>query len=335
MQTPRARHLIVTSALLLAGCSGGSSDAVDGGVLAVDAGTTDAGAPDAGPASTEVIGTFRVKLAPPVGGNEGLTTVFGKVNDGPTPSALQWQQVSSSGGCTLSTPRVPFCSTSCGGSAVCVADGVCKAYPASQNLGAVTVTGIRTAAGVDGFTMSPISNGYQPPGATELAYPGVTEGAAIHLGIAGNSLIPAFALDSKGIAPLALDGAVLQLQSGSALAVRWTAGAAAVGATIHIKLDISHHGGTKGVIECDTTDTGSLDIPAALITSLKDLGVAGYPTIIVTRQSVGRTQSARGVVELDVRSDVEKEVVIPGLVSCTDNSECTAPQTCQTDLTCR
>jgi len=102
-----------------------------------------------------------------------------------------------------------------------------------------------------------------------------------------------------------------------------------------VKLDISHHGGSKGMIECDTDDDGALDIPSELVTSLLDLGAAGYPTIIVTRHSDGSTRIAPGFVHLSAASSVEKAVGVPGLSSCNEDTDCLMGKTCQSDLSCK
>ena len=68
---------------------------------------------------------------------------------------------------------------------------------------------------------------------------------------------------------------------------------------------------------------------------LLDLGVAGYPSVIVTRSATGTTTIAPGRVDLVVSSMVERPVTIPGLTSCTSDADCTGGQTCQSDLTCK
>jgi hypothetical protein len=102
-----------------------------------------------------------------------------------------------------------------------------------------------------------------------------------------------------------------------------------------VSIDISHHGGIKGTIECDAEDTGSLELSAAILTELLNLGVAGFPTIHISRKLVGSTTIAPGRVELAVVSDILIPVEIPGLTSCNDDSSCPNGQTCQPDETCK
>jgi hypothetical protein len=281
--------------------------------------------------SSQLVGSFQVTLRPASDLGEARTNILGKVYDGPTPAATILEKPQVDGACTLTTPRIPFCNVACGGSSVCVEDDTCLAYPTAHGVGTVTVTGVKTTDGQSAFTMTPLANNYQPT--ASLAYPPFAEGDAVTIAAAGD-FFPAFSLTSKGIAPLALTSTELALKSGQPLALAWTQGATGT-SSVHVKLDISHHGGSKGQIECDTDDSGSLSISATLITQLLALGVAGYPTVIVTRQAVGSTTISAGRVELVVSSVVEQAVTVDGLTSCTDADDCPTGQTCQTDLTCK
>jgi hypothetical protein len=304
--------------------SSSTSTSTGSGGAAADAGTGD---------PTVLVGSFHVKVTPPAGTTAGSTTVLGKVYDGPTPAQLVWEKQAEEGACRLSTPRVPFCSTSCGGSAVCVEDETCQPYPTAHGAGAVTVTGIATTGGGSGFAMSPIANAYQVPAGTEIAYPGFAEGDAVTFAAAGDYWAP-FQITAPGVHPLALGGAAITLASGTAIPLGWDPPAKAGISTIYVKLDISHHGGTKGMIECEAEDTGSLTIPASLLDSLLDLGVAGYPSIVVTRRATGSVTIASGRVDLVISSTVEQAVSVEGLTSCTSDADCPAGETCLSDLTC-
>ena len=319
------RAVLFLSCFALTAC-GGSSDtpAGAGGTGAAGAGSSGGGAAGAGD-SSQVVGAFQVKLG------EGTTNIVGKVYDGPVPAATIWEKPQVDGACTLTTPRIPFCEESCTGGGICVEDDTCQAYPTARGVGTVTVGGVKTSDGQSSFTMTPLSNVYQP--SVSLAFPPFAEGDSVTMAAAGD-FFPAFSLASKGIAPLVLTSTDLALVSGQALDLTWTKGAAG-NATIHVELDISHHGGSKGQIECDTDDTGSLRVSAALVSKLLSLGVAGFPTVKVTRQAIGATTISAGRVELVVSSLVEQGVSIDGLNSCTDSVQCPQGQTCQSDLTCK
>lgn len=313
-------------AVLLVAC--GPQPTADAGVDAGGSNFPDASVGDAG----VLVGTFLLTMTPTSSVAAATSTLVGKVSDGPTPSQLIWTVAAQDGDCKLVTPRAPFCATSCGGSAVCVADNVCQSYPTGQSVGTVHASGVKTAAGATEFDMTPVVKTYQPT--VDLAYPAVTAGASVTLQAQGSSFVAPFSLSAPGIAPLEVTGTTPHPTTGQPLALTWTAGSVAA-ARIKVKLDISHHGGTKGVIECDTADDGSLTIGQALVTQLIQLGVAGFPTIVLTRATVGSTVISAGRVDLTISSPVERSVTLDNVISCTDSTECTAPATCQTDLTCR
>ena len=283
-----------------------------------------------------LVGTFQVKLiAPdPATSTPGRTSMVGKIYDGPSPEQIIWEQGTVDGDCKLLTPRVPFCSTPCGGSAVCVEDETCQDYPTAGSAGTITVKGMKLEAGGAEFTMDPIANNYQPPVDAALAYPAFAEGDAITLEAAGDAFA-AFTLAGSGVAQLELGFETIQLAADTPVTLTWTAAGKPELSRVHVKLDISHHGGTKGKIECDTDDDGSLELSGALVTELLDLGVAGFPTIILQREAVGSTTIPEGRIDLSVASALERVVEIDGLTSCTDDTNCPQGQTCQVDLTCK
>jgi len=309
--------------LALAAC-GGSGDTVG------DAGEVrDAPLGDVGP----VVGTFKVSLVAGAS-TAAYTSLVGKIYDGVQPEAIVWETAASDGHCTLLTPRVPFCATPCGASAVCTETDTCKPYPTARAVGTVTATGLATTAGASSFAMEPIANGYQPPAGVQLAYPAFTEGDKFELAATGSAFTGPFVVGTRGVAALTINDATIALQSGVPLALSWPA-PAATGSTIHVLLDISHHGGSKGKLECDLPDSGSASLDAGLITQLLGLGAAGYPTIIVTRATTGSAAISAGRVDLVASSTVERAVTIPGVISCTETSDCPTGQTCQADLTCQ
>jgi len=312
------------------GCGGSSSGDGD-----IDAGAVD----DSGAAVGDRLGTFSVQLIAPRVENDGTTTpgytsVLGKVYNGVVPETVVWDTAMTSGACALSIPRVPFCSPACGSNMACVADNTCATYPTAQSVGSVHLDGVKTTSGT-GIDLTAVANTYQAAGVT-LAYPAFAEGDSIKLTATGSAFATAFTASTKGVATLALGNPdSIALVTGAPLALSWTAPTASTSSTIHVQLDISHHGGSKGKIECDTADSGSLSVASALVDQLLGLGVAGYPTIIVTRAATGHAAVATGHVDLVVASEVEVPIVVPGVQSCTADDDCTAPATCQDDLTCR
>jgi hypothetical protein len=340
--------LIVCLGSLL-GCSSSDDDDgandTDGGKAGAPqagkgGGADEADAATSGATSTDVVGHINVKLTPPIEATPtsearaGSTTVSGKVYDAPLPSATVWDVVAEAGDCKLSTPRAPFCDPACTGG-VCVEDDQCEPNPTAHSLGTLHVTGLQTTAGATEFDIEPINNNYMNPADASLPYPAFEEGDAIAFASSGGDYAPITAT-LAGIAPLALDDAAsYDLAKDAPLSLKWSAPAAGGASRVAVQLDISHHGGSKGKIECDTADDGSLDVDASLIGKLIDLGVAGFPTVIVTRSASTTAQIAPGLVEFEVSMARERSVSVPGLSSCTSDGDCDGGKKCQTDLTCQ
>ena len=276
------------------------------------------------PAPKPSFGTFLVSLNPPNELSQGYTTIAGKVNDGPTPSTTVWEEMAAADNCRLLTPRIPFCDPPCGGSAACVEDDSCQSYPSPIYIGKVVMNGIKTSDGTMSFTMDTMKWNYLTAGG--LAYPPFNEGDIVTMSAAGSSTSEAFSLSVKGINPLEVPDDSIVLENGKPITIRWTPAGSAASSIISIMVDISHHGGTKGKIQCECPDNGSVTIPATLIDKLKALGYFGFPKIEIARRAVTRDSTAS--VELVIESSITKEVYIPGLISCNQNEDCPEGQTC-------
>jgi hypothetical protein len=330
LRAPFVGSILCAASVLAGGCASTKSpdaSAVDAGQQAAGGGagaSSDAAAPGDGP----VVGTFIVEMVPATGTTAAYTTMSGKVFDGPSPSTVAWDLIEDSGGCQLSKPRAPFCNPACGSGKLCVETNTCAGYPTAQNLGPVQVSGL----GSGDFSMLPIANSYEPPGDLTLPFPPAAEAADVRVAITQGPF-GAFTLQSKVVAPLVSSGAVT-METGKPVQLTWDPPGQADLARVEVKLDISHHGGTKGKIECDVADSGSLEIPESLITKLIDLGVAGFPTITLTRVTTGATAIAPGKVTLRVLSAVSREVLVTGFQSCDETHPCPTGQSCQQSLTC-
>lgn len=341
-------------ALLLQGCPDDAKEPAEGGGTpeggAPDSGAPDSGAPasdgggesdaQGGPAQDEKVGTFTVRLVAPQPATgsrpatSGHATINGTVFTGPVPEETVWEVDMEQGDCRLLTPRVPFCEIDCAGG-VCVEDDQCQDSPAARSVGTLTVSGLKAAEGGSEFSVSPINGSYSTPGSVSLPHPPFEEGDEVRVKAPGEGAAPAFEIVAKGIAPFELTTTEFPLRPNMPLALAWKAPEQPELGRIEVKLDISHHGGTKGKVECDAGDTGSLEIAAPLVTKLLNLGVAGFPTITVSRVSRGSVATSIGTVTLQLLSDVERGVDIEGLSSCADNSDCTGGKICQADLTCK
>jgi hypothetical protein len=306
--------------LLAASCGGPAAPPVPDAAAATDGG------------STAELGGFVVSLVPAASGSgsprPAYTSVLGKVYGGAVPAATVWTVIEEGGGCRLLTPSVPFCSAACGSSATCVEGGSCAANPKAQDLGRVHVEGLGAA-----FDMDPIAGNYQPAAGLALPYPPFAEGGLVRVTAPGGALGP-FSIEASGIAPLGFEQTVA-LATDQPLRLAWTPPGQPELSRIEVLVDISHHGGARGKIECAVADTGTLEIPASQVTRLVGLGVAGFPTIVVTRVATGTAAVPAGIIALRLASAVERAVEIEGLRSCTESSQCPAGKTCRSDLTCQ
>jgi hypothetical protein len=300
-----------------ASASGGASGSHAGGSGGSDvAGSSH----DAAGAAPVLHGSVVVSLAAATTENEGYSSVLGRFFDGPTPPAIPLELDTELGDCQLMVPSQPFCSTPCAPD-VCTADDVCTPYPTPLAVGTLSVEGLGPKLSIDPSTSMSI---YQSP---SLPYPPCSPGSAIHV------TASAFSLTAECIEPLELTGAdPIVVKAGAAVHVTWKAAGAGASSRIRIGLDVAHHGGKKGEIDCEVPDTGSFDIPEPLVSKLVSLGLAGYPTISVSRVAVGEDQTLPDVVLL-VSQNVQR-AVDTGVSSCQEDSECDAPEVCQPTRTC-
>jgi hypothetical protein len=130
-----------------------------------------------------------------------------------------------------------------------------------------------------------------------------------------------------------LTGDTPKLDRGQPFTVTWAPPLDASRSVVQVLLNISHHGGTSGKIDCEVPDTGSLTIPAELISGLVDVGVSGWPTVKLTRHTSGTTQTEWGMVSLAVDSAYERPIEITGIESCNLPTECDSG-VCREDRTC-
>jgi hypothetical protein len=202
-------------------------------------------------------------------------------------------------------------------------------YPDSQDVGNITVRGLDLDTG--SVTLEPFAPSYFYQ-SNELAYPPCQEGTALHLES------PAFTAEAACIAPLIVDTDPVRVRSGEPVSLTWDPpdlpdDPSRPAARIQILLDISHHGGKRGDILCDVPDSGSYTIPQNMVTALVDLGLAGFPSVILTRRLTGTTTLPN--VSFVVASSVERPVDT-GVHSCLNDEDCPDGETCDRQtVTCR
>lgn len=304
------------------GTGGGGGDGGSGGGGGIPGGGGTGAGGVTGPGTVAAYGIFQIHYKTDL----GITSVDGIMRDGAPPEAILWEKSKTDGDCSLYKPRAPFCD-SCLPPNVCTADNVCSTPPATYGVGQVSVTGLNSASSPLVLTdVRATTITYQS--AETLSLPPCTAGGPIRLDATGEGEFPAFSIDTQCIASLAVTNPTIAIESGKTFTLTWTPGTVA-GTRIKLELDLSHHGGSKGRLICDTADTGSLQVPGTLIKSLMDLGVTGWPKADVTRILTAQTPVGSGQAELRVYSDTEFVVQIPDLISCNTDADCPSPQTCQ------
>ncbi len=266
------------------------------------------------------VGLFSIVLAP------DYTAAEGRVLDGVVPANVR-VETDAEGACRLVEGRSLFCDPACASDETCGDDG-CIPYPTAKSVGVVAVTGLSTA-----LTMTPTAYGSYTNGATSIPHPGFAEGDVLGL-VAPGDVLAGFSLEGRGVASLVVAAESVALERDAALAVDWTPGTDP-SARLRFVLDLAHHGGIAASLECDgIADSGHFELPARLVTALMDIGLAGFPTLTVSRRTADSTELSEGCVELAVLSEVVLPVTVAGLVSCSDDDACPDGQTCQSDLKC-
>jgi hypothetical protein len=320
--------LAVSITLALAACGSGSSDG-SGGTSGSGGGAGSGGTGGTtAPVGASAYGLFDVHYVTGTTSDSSYADVSGFMYDGAPTAQVIWDKKKTEGDCSLYTPRTPFCEA-CASGDVCVDTNVCRTPPSTHDVGNVTVTGLNSPSGANPMPLTTVNTttgtGYQC--AENPLLPPCTAGGAVSLSATGKGDYPAFSVQAQCIAPLVVTNSSIAIQSGKAFTLTWTP-SSATAARIQLTFDLSHHGGSKGQIICETADTGSLQVSGTLIESLMALGVTGYPKAYITRTLTGTTTVGSGQAQLKVYSNLEFVVQIPDLVSCDHDTDCPAGQTC-------
>lgn len=302
----------------------------------------DGGGGPAGSAGSQGAAPYAYSACDPgerVGGFEAVadedhrySTVTGRVGNAIKYNLLT-DVISSSGSCELVQPRTGFCDPACTNGQVC--DGAtCVEQSEPQDVGTVYVFGLD-----EDLTITPKSSVFNYKHGGELAHPAFEEDAPVTLS-ATPADAPAFTLQARGVAPLAMaEDSEIVLRQHMPVELQWAAPATPGQAHVLVSLNIALHGGTPVQIDCDTEDTGSLTIPAELVTELLGYGYSGFPAINIIRQTADSVELDIGCVDFIVGSKRSRvPVTIPGLTSCVtggDSSDCPDGQSCQENMTCQ
>lgn len=280
------------------------------------------GNPSDPPVSTAAsYGAFRIQLIPENkdAGDPAYSQIGGAIYDGPSPPNIIFKEVMSSGPCKLMKAINPDCPSNCGLGYKCVADDSCMAEPKKIKVGQVTITGFKVKNQLTPVVMDSTKGNYQVVGVT-LDYPPCSEGDTIKISASGSESAAAFTLKVKGILPLEVPEGEILSEDGKPITLQWTPPKIQGVSTISVRINISYHGGTKGEIQCECEDNGSLTIPGAMLDQLKSFGMAGFPIVEITRKSVGYDENAKALAIVECTAT--RLLSIPGIVSCNQNEDC-------------
>jgi hypothetical protein len=325
------------------GCSSGSDGKVSGGTGGVGtggaaAGTGGSGGSGGGGGTAAALtykpcdqamraGTFTIDLKRNEG-SQPFTAFQGGVKNGIDPERV-WQQLAQEGDCRLLVGRMLVCNTPCTGGKICAGSNMCVDEPTTQDTGTATISGLGAAKT---FMFLP-GQGYYGTWPLETPFPPFAQEVEIKLQTTAGKY-GALSLAGRGITPLEFAGTGLNVARNQPLPVTWTPPARPGSARIHLGLDIAHHGGISARIECDVADTGSTTISASLVNQLMDRGLAGWPTLALTRQTADSVNVASGCVEFQVASSQERPVQVEGVTSCNDDRPCPGGKVCPANSRC-
>jgi len=206
-----------------------------------------------------------------------------------------WERTLTGGDCALYVPFDPFaCSPPCAAKVeYCAPPGQCEAFPAHHPAGDLVFQGL-----AEPLTLSPNDIGLY---VLTVGIPDdlFATGATVSVDAAGGET-PAFSAAVTAPPPLqpALD-CELTLTQGQDLVVTWTAEAPGT-SRVRWEMAQGHHAANGPLISCESEDTGSLTVPAALIDA--------YDLMIPTLQTLSLSRFDRDVVEVAPGQTVALEV---------------------------
>lgn len=224
---------------------------------------------------------------------QGYNAISGSVTGEVVPGGVM-VEILSSESCRVYRQDNPFCDPPCLAGNICGQDGSCFAYPENQNVGTVFVTGL-----FEPVEMTPTQTGNRYFD-TSLPDPAYVSGDPIELVASGGDL-EGFHLFGVGVDPLQLIDAYWAVSPGTPIEINWHPGGQEA-ASIYISISVDQHGLSPGLIVCEAPDTGSLTIPSQIVDSLIELGVSGFPSGNIYRQTVDSAQLKQGCVEFAVYS---------------------------------
>jgi hypothetical protein len=148
-----------------------------------------------------------------------------------------------------------------------------------------------------------------------------------------------FSLRGGGFPVIESPATTLPMEMGRPFTVTWTPPPAPAVSRMVVKVDIAFHGGVDAQIQCDVPDGGSVTVPASLVDALIARGIAGFPSAFLIRRTIDSTDVNAGCVDFSITTTFNGttgiQLMIPGITSCNEDTDCGAGMTCGPDLKCR
>jgi hypothetical protein len=252
--------------------------------------------------------------------------VDGSVADGVVPTSVL-ETLSSEGDCKLLRRNNPFCDPGCTAGETCNFDGECVPYPANQDLGTVTLTGL-----VQPVVMEPVFPGYTYYD-TKLPPEPFTSGTLVTLSAPdapGGPLV----LHGVGVSALVPTDESWIFESGNPLTVRWAPPTGdVVRSEVALSISIDQHGATPSVLRCTFADDGEATVGGAILEALVGAGVTGFPNGTLDRRTVDHGPIAgTGCADFTVSSTRNVPVDVLGYTPCITSKDCPDGQTCDKEF---
>ena len=247
--------------------------------------------------------------------SDDSTDVDGKVADGVVPISVLEETVTD-GDCRLLRRNNPYCDPGCDAGETCTFEGECIPYPASQDLGTVTLKGMFQTS-----EMEPVfpGNTYFD---TSLPHPAWDPGDVLVLSMPDGVYGPA-ELHGVGVEPLSGVNAPWEVESGVDLEVTWDAPTTEeVHSQVVFFLNIDLHGLSPSVMSCAFEDDGSATVSGAVVAALIDTGVTGFPSASLERRTMDQADAGEGCMDFRVSSKQSVDVDVVGYTPCVTDAEC-------------
>ncbi len=298
------KRVALLGLMAVVACGDGAATDPDGGAGDDDAGPSADADVDPSPRFERHAATINVIETSAITG-DATSYSYVTAGFGTAPLPFVHTETAREGSCRLLLWENPRCGPACVDGA-CVAADTCEPYPTNQSAGTLTLTGLRDPTAID----PDLFNGYTTDVLDDL----FADGARITASAEGDT-VGAFELsvDAPNVGNLAVQNAgTLDFPAfapDTDFTFAWTDTDPSARVQLRMAADAAHGQPFAAMIECDAPDTGSLTVPAALLTEYIDpqhWSCGECPTQTLTRYRHATTNLGNGqTLELRVGNTVQ------------------------------